>query len=594
MDLSQLEELEFQLHNCMSTKSTEVDISISCRFRDLHEYWRWALSLASVAASIDYSSLSPLTMLPKIDAYGHSKSSSQQQQQEQEQQVWAGEQGEFWTPILLRFSTVVIANIAERHLVHRGLRSVRLTGAAVKTVRFRMVNRSLVVRASGMCPAFTEGSVLLSVNNLSAVTVPAQEVLKYIADLPRHLSADFVFWKFSRSRFQVRAVVKSKSLLASASTQFTAAGEPAAVSPLRFGGGSSGGGASAMLSPSSPSPMWMMAEHERTQAIAQQDRRDYKSPLQSQKYAQGHLHALSRGSSPDRHQSIGVTTDTTDPANWTVTTLEISNGTASLNIGGKMYSFELAQTRLEVVFNDASGGVLDLALDLSDPLSRIVVAHSDLKQFILMTETLVQAMKLMGSVSADMGRLFDGAVSFRSAALDGYNAAQQSDPTMLSLLDYAVVSDDSNVDYLDVYGSGGKGRRIQNKNRSRGDISISLGTGPDSRGIELDGEDEYNEEEEADGDGDDDAGTDVDIDDDFEYPNQSMALLMAAESLEATLNDLNIPHSMPFPSLPSLTQLVEAIASANRQNHELLAKLIPLEVRGLACLNVHLVFRSIS
>ncbi len=93
--------------------------------------------------------------------------------------------------------------LAERCMVRSSSRSLQLTGANLRSARFAQVGQRVVVQTKGGNEQLSEGSVVLSVNGLSAATVTATTMLKFIADFPRQMCADVVVWRFPRSEFHV-------------------------------------------------------------------------------------------------------------------------------------------------------------------------------------------------------------------------------------------------------------------------------------------------------------------------------------------------------------------------------------------------------
>lgn len=89
-----------------------------------------------------------------------------------------------WNPQLLVIAMAALNALAERHLPRSSIRSVRMTGALFKSATFRMLNRRVVLEHKGVTN-LVEGSVLISVNGLSTVSMPGDRIIKFVADLPR-------------------------------------------------------------------------------------------------------------------------------------------------------------------------------------------------------------------------------------------------------------------------------------------------------------------------------------------------------------------------------------------------------------------------
>jgi len=60
----------------------------------------------------------------------------------------------------------------------------------------------------GNCEQLTEGSLLLSVNGISAITTPSNVLYKFISDFPPTMMGEFNFFKFPRYEFSVQFIKK--------------------------------------------------------------------------------------------------------------------------------------------------------------------------------------------------------------------------------------------------------------------------------------------------------------------------------------------------------------------------------------------------
>ena len=247
---------------------------------------------------------------------------------------------------------------------------------------------------------------------------------------------------------------------------------------------------------------------------------------------------------------------------------------------------------------------MDLAISLQDAETRVIVTHTDIRQFCLLAEQLMQAMKLLGSLSADMAALFDAAVSraessdnmtsstgeAERAAMPGGSSSSSSAALSRSILDYAAAASTSPFEDVETaaaghlerdsrgggygYGNGSSETRASDNpyfpsGASGGDRSLQNHELQHTRAAwSATSHDEGVAAGGTGGGGGGGGGGDSTI-------------LAAAERLEAALNALDLPPTQkgPFPTVAVINKLTQDLTTLNRQNHELLAKLLPLEVR---------------
>ena len=153
-----------------------------------------------------------------------------------------------------------------------------------------------------------EGSVLISVNGMSAVTMSGPLVMKFIDELPRQEEVEVVLWKFPRADFKVNVLALS---------------------------------------------------------------------------------------SPLRKDKTSETTDTKHAATWKQTSIILSDGTVNCVIGyddnndnDVLFHLKLSTCQWKWVHNKEGMGALDLALELKDSSTHILISHSHLKQFLTIRYSL--------------------------------------------------------------------------------------------------------------------------------------------------------------------------------------------------------------
>jgi hypothetical protein len=100
---------------------------------------------------------------------------------------------ELSTPI--KTTSDLLVHIATKKISKSSLRHLSIQGNEFKSVKsFISINR-IVMSSKNTHPSLEDGSVLLSLNNISSIDTPCHIMMKLIADLPKSMTADLVIFK---------------------------------------------------------------------------------------------------------------------------------------------------------------------------------------------------------------------------------------------------------------------------------------------------------------------------------------------------------------------------------------------------------------
>ena len=313
----------------------DAQYNILFKFYTIMDFWRWSVAIGSACGNgcallpTEIVSTSPSKNGGKVPI-GVQKLLENASPAKQSQQLNVSN---MWNNNLLSIAMTAINSLAERHLPKQTIRTAKLPGAVFKTCSFELLNKRLVLKHKGSS-SLVEGSVLISVNGLSAVTMSGPLIMKFIDELPRQEEVEVVLWKFPRADFKVNVLAIS--------------------APLR---------------------------------------------------------------KADATENKQATT-------WKQTSIILSDGTVNCVIGyddnndnDVLFHLKLSACQWRWVHNKDGMGALDLALELKDSATHILISHSHLKQFLTISEKIIMSMKLLGSLQADLSILYDFS---NQSQLDGY------------------------------------------------------------------------------------------------------------------------------------------------------------------------------
>ncbi len=303
----------------------DTQYNILFKFYTIMDFWRWSVAIGSACGN--GCALLPAEIVPTSPSKNGAKvpigmqkllENSSPAKQNQQLNV-----SNMWNNNLLSIAMTAINSLAERHLPKQTIRTAKLPGAVFKTCSFELLNKRLVLKHKGSS-SLVEGSVLISVNGLSAVTMSGPLIMKFIDELPRQEEVEVVLWKFPRADFKVNVLAIS--------------------APLR------------------------------------------KADASDNKLA----------------------------TTWKQTSIILSDGTVNCVIGyddnndnDVLFHLKLSACQWRWVHNKDGMGALDLALELKDSATHILISHSHLKQFLTISEKIIMSMKLLGSLQADLSILYD-------------------------------------------------------------------------------------------------------------------------------------------------------------------------------------------
>jgi hypothetical protein len=216
-DLTDIEEeltigiIDGVLSDLSSSSSSSSDLlNILFLFRNVEDLWRWSMSFSSICSIIQWKNNDFLTShkLPKYHTFSSSPSDNLLLQS------------------ILNDGNVLsgLENaIIDRDIIRNGIRHISLPGyqllshyrfysssstssssAATAAVGGQAQGRIIIIgnkidqhhQHHSSCNRINDGSLLLSINGLSAVQLPSNTVLKFISDLPKDILIDIAYLKF--------------------------------------------------------------------------------------------------------------------------------------------------------------------------------------------------------------------------------------------------------------------------------------------------------------------------------------------------------------------------------------------------------------
>ncbi len=197
-------------------------ISTSLLFKTCEEMWRWALSISSIVETLtcqigehsislklEHNQKTPSTQVDVNNMFQLIKSGVNSSVRHGANEK-RDEPGTSFNPLsfLQLNSTISDALVglesvlAEREIASEMVRHYQINAVILKSIKFQIINNQRVlVQSKGSCEQIQEGSILLSVNGLSAIQLPGKTILKFISDMPKHMQVDMVLLKFPRTEF---------------------------------------------------------------------------------------------------------------------------------------------------------------------------------------------------------------------------------------------------------------------------------------------------------------------------------------------------------------------------------------------------------
>ena len=480
----------------------EVSISIAISFQHVADMWRWVLALLASAGlhQLAYNRGGELVHVPAMHVRDILQSANDEKEslallppvlteapswstQLTESGLAAGRGPDSGSGAFLlskrhalQMCFGVVDALAERRVCSTFLQQVSVSGAALKTCRFSLVNSRVVLMMKGACAGVTEGSVVLSVSGVSALSVSGNTVLKFIADLPRAMTADLTLMRFPHVEFS--AHILEVAMPVSANTRsFPAGGGAAAAVANGSGGIDSGSGGSYspprlnLKLPGSGSGTDGIVMGASAEGNAQLERMIIRkrssilihTPVAGDSTPTGGSSSTAAGATPagaamagsanaagvDPHQLPSMAEFSTKRVHempWNGARVLISAGTVTLlrhdvpagtttptaeattrpRVASSMVlgKFPLSNCSMAFAFPARGTSLVDLCIELQSSVAHVLIRCPDLRQLLALAETLAAAMKLTGALHADLPHLYQQALFW--AGRDGSESARSA------------------------------------------------------------------------------------------------------------------------------------------------------------------------
>jgi hypothetical protein len=244
-DLTFEQNFLFELHNCsvlltgdegnpssptdtVSLPLTAASVNLSFSYPTALEYWKWALSFANftqlckgtkqyLSTELSLHSLSSKPSLPFSPPHPSSSSFISSHHH-----PLHFSRGTKWNNFMLDFAMDAINTITDRNMIRRFMKRHTVTGTEIRSIKFYSVHNRVIISDAGRT-ALRIGSVLITLNEISAIGIPGRSLADLIHEIPSHASVEILCWEFPREIFHCQISLPPPS------AKKTVAAAPAAV-----------------------------------------------------------------------------------------------------------------------------------------------------------------------------------------------------------------------------------------------------------------------------------------------------------------------------------------------------------------------------
>lgn len=520
------QQLEFVLDGCKSNlSSSSLKVALKCE--KCFDYWRWVGAFSTIVETFQCDTSNRLQFVslslnhPDVIPLALTGAISRSMQDNTSYPLYL----QNFDKLLLK----VVECLVERKMTGDTIRTVRALGHQIKTAKFTVLNGRLIVSAKGSCDQFIEGSVIVSVNGISAMSMSASTVLKFIADLPRQMLVDVVLWRFPRAQFrcsfmelqpvegiEIQRVSHDNDSIPSAPLQ-----TPSKRAANKLDGASTN--LSQILIKKRQSILSIESVNstlnESTKKESIREVPDGNLPQDTAVKMLTSCEFLSNGFNSDQWMEGNILI-----ASGNLVVMKYTKNTPS-NVA--LYRFQLGNMRIRLLYPRDATGSSSLNLEVADSSLSIVLRCTTSKIFFDLLESLVFALKLFGVIPCNLSEVYDRSMQRRRFRINRRRATSSvgSGKTYLrnSLLVKTLPA-------------------ISQNSKSIASKTFTIGLRPSS--------------------------TDA--------SDNSAGVLQAAEDLEATLSRLRLP--LHFPSAVTVENCIKEIFRSNKDNHKVLLDYLNLQV----------------
>lgn len=615
-------------------------INISFLFKNVQDLWRWTLSFSSICSMIQWknstsnheftqpiklSRYHTLTLSPPPPVASSSSGLITTQQIPVRAVVTDGN-------VLLGLESAIV----DRDIIHQLIRYVSLPGYLIhqqfkffhQQQRILMTSKpqsksTATPNSSERIKGITDGSLLLSINGLSAVQLPGNTVIKFINDIPDEMITDMAFIKFTPTDFIINAVEIDHTGFVHHQFFTGSENSPSSATHLDTSPLSSrGGGIGKKLDVESKNQLHRVLEKKRNFAMQQTHSDPDDTRTMEEKLLAVHLgsHSVDPANNlqtaKKRKENLLTLQQfhltNFEEISWTRYRLSITNGkivissvhpTSSMNgllngFGEIFYRFSLNQMQLKVIIhqNKDSNDLVSLqeiGLEIYDSNSHIILHCMNFKKFRALLHQLLLGMKLYGALPLDLPYIYSQSEKWKMIKQQCEIGVSISTTTSAVLAKQKLMLEGGDTLLLEDM------EENQHKDRMRKAASKYATSGILQQAVLLANLEEEggggetgkadSEEDEINGRTHRGGGKDEShhrresvimsissVVEDYSDEHRSRSLLQAAESLEETLSSLELPLVFPTPTV--IEQNLQELRSMNKANHQLMAELMTLQL----------------
>jgi hypothetical protein len=582
-------------------------INIYFLFKNIEDLWRWTLSLSSLCSVFQWKNNENMQnmKLSKFNFYTNALLNSAGSQQSQLQQLIQLRSILSDGNVLFHLENMIV----DREIVRNCIRYISLPGYLIQFIKFFQLNSKIIINSKNFqysslplkdiqaIQSLTEGSLLLSINGLSAVQLPSSTVLKFINEIPKEMSTDMAFIKFSNSEFIVNVVeIDNQGIM----PVFGNTSENTS-SPTKLMNNNSNIGTNdrvtKKLDAESKLNLNKVIERKKSIVLNQSSMHDINEALQGT-----HLDNLSLSSSNKNKMTLNqFHLSNFDQIPWVSFRLLIQNGKLMLtpvqrnsdnnNAFYEMnyrFSFHSVQSKVLMHNNKDTNFIHDikeLCLEVFDSRCHLILNCSNFRLFRSLLRSLLLGMKLFGSVSLDLPYIYTQSEKYQIIRtrqtllqqLENSNSNNKDDLQNHPLLQTDEIQNEQFRKTLTKFSTSGLLQQA---------MLLAPSAGNNNEGLDSDNED-HNNNRLAITSPSPAAGHPVrresvimslsSVLEDYNDEFRSRSLLQAAEALEETLTALELPLTFPTPSV--IDQNLQELRTMNRSNHQLLSDLMTLQVK---------------
>lgn len=421
-EITHPQELLVEIKNCRNEESDYLSIVFT--FTTSVDYWKWALTLAYVIKpplSISMASSSSAGLAEdsrnefiQIVNFGPMPGKSDELTPSIVKNV-------IWTDYMLDVALDAVGCLAEFTMCRSMMKSYHLTGFDCRNISFGEHNGRIVVQSSDN-DEIIPGSVVITLNEISAIGMPGRSLKLCISQIPLHMDVEMLAWEFSRDVFEGSVLVLSAKRSALGGMSEDPVWEAAALGGVHLR--------------SNQGLLSRIDEYGDEQKVSQSHQDAWANLMagrSSQKLAIGEK--VNKPNLSTLRLGVDASSNSTNMKGFKDgSRLWISNmiirldsgkltiSPSSSSLARQMFSHSFDLTRLEVRLIDTHDDeniktALNVAIEMRDLHAHVAVGFASLKVTLQMFVKLVQCMRLLGAVPMDLTKFHSKCVTAKNTPI---------------------------------------------------------------------------------------------------------------------------------------------------------------------------------